>query len=359
MTGMMRHRGQPLLVLGGLLIGWFGIRVSYLELVPEFPVEASGQVLPGLPPTRAQPLAMRSEAEVEEIRMPSTKVPIGQTSGFRSAISRPLASIRAGGNHRAGLTERMISHPLASPVQVEGESPFVPNRGLPAAPYPVAHAPVDSSRWSADGWVLLRDDTITPIQSGLPSYGRSQAGAVFRYRLSTWNGRNLQAHVRASTAISAPHERELAAGLSARILPRIPLRIAAEARVGEQRGEIRVRPAAYAVTELPPIDLPAGGRGEVYLQGGYVGGRDATAFIDGQAKIQRPVVGRREASLSAGAGAWGGAQEGVTRFDAGPTATLTFRLGRTRARLAADYRFRVLGDAEPKNGPALTLSASF
>lgn len=359
MTGIMRHRGQPLLVLGGLLIGWFGIRVSYLQLAPEFPVEASGQVLPGLPPTRARPLAMHSEAEVEESPMPSMNELIRRTSPFRPAISRPLDRITIAGNHRSGLIERAISNPLASPAQIEGETPFVPNRRLPAAPYPVALAPADPSRWSADGWVLLRDDTITPIQSGLPSHGRSQAGAVLRYRLSTWNGRNPQAHVRASTALAAPHERELAAGLSARILPRIPLRIAAEARVGEQRGATRVRPAAYAVTEVPPIDLPAGGQGEVYLQGGYVGGEDATAFIDGQARVQRPIVGRRETSLSAGAGAWGGAQEGVTRFDAGPTATLTFRLGRARARLAADYRFRVLGDAEPKSGPALTLSAGF
>ena len=40
--------------------------------------------------------------------------------------------------------------------------------------------------------------------------------------------------------------------------------------------------------------------------------------------------------------------------DVGPTAAVTFRLGDARGRVAADYRFRVAGDAEPSSGPALT-----
>ena len=39
--------------------------------------------------------------------------------------------------------------------------------------------------------------------------------------------------------------------------------------------------------------------------------------------------------------------------------TPVFRVGEARGRLAADYRFRVAGDAEPRSGPALTVSAGF
>ncbi len=63
--------------------------------------------------------------------------------------------------------------------------------------------------------------------------------------------------------------------------------------------------------------------------------------------------------LRAGAGAWGGAQEDAARLDIGPSASVSFQLGEGRGRLAADYRIRVAGDAEPSSGPALTLSAGF
>jgi len=102
-----------------------------------------------------------------------------------------------------------------------------------------------------------------------------------------------------------------------------------------------------------------GVRGEAYVQAGYVGGRFATAFVDGQARAERRVARLGEAEITAGTGAWGGAQKGAGRLDIGPTAAVSFRLGEARGRVAADYRFRVAGEAEPKSGPALTLSAGF
>ena len=60
-----------------------------------------------------------------------------------------------------------------------------------------------------------------------------------------------------------------------------------------------------------------------------------------------------------GAGAWAGGQEGATRLDLGPRASLRLRLGETASRLALDWRFRVAGEARPASGPALTLSAGF
>jgi hypothetical protein len=215
------------------------------------------------------------------------------------------------------------------------------------------------SRWSADGWLLLREDTTIPILSGRPSYGRSQAGAVVRYNLAPTSPLQPQAYLRGSAALAGPREREIAAGVSARPFPRVPLRLAVEARAGETARGTRLRPAAFAVTEFPPLRLPLGARAEVYAQGGYVGGEYATAFADGQVRVERPLAGRGETGLSAGAGVWGGAQRGAARLDIGPTAAVTFRLGEARGRIAADYRFRLAGDAEPSSGPALTVSAGF
>ena len=218
----------------------------------------------------------------------------------------------------------------------------------------------ERSRWSGDGWLLLRTDGNGPLAPGVPSYGRSQAGAVVRYQLAPSGGHRPLAYARVTRALTGPAESELAAGLAARPLARVPLSVAAEVRVFDGPFGREVRPAAFAVTELPAARLPLGLRAEAYAQAGYVGGRYATAFVDGQARIDRRVARLgQQAEVRAGAGVWGGAQKHAARLDIGPSATASFRLGPTRSRVAVDYRVRVAGEAEPKSGPALTISAGF
>jgi hypothetical protein len=259
----------------------------------------------------------------------------------------------------AGLSQ--LELPTALAAYLQGA---MPRRGVPAAAPLLAslprHAPTDpDSRWSGDAWLMMRQDTTAAVASGRPSYGRSQGGAVVRYRLAPASAHAPQLYLRGSSALAGPLERDVAAGISGRPVPAVPLRVAVEARVSETTGGTELRPAAIALTELPPMRLPHGLRGEAYLQGGYVGGKFATAFIDGQARVEGTVARLGEAELTAGAGAWGGAQKGAGRLDIGPSAAVSFRLGVGRGRLAADYRFRIAGDAEPRSGPALTLSAGF
>jgi len=219
--------------------------------------------------------------------------------------------------------------------------------------------PASVRRWSMDLWALWRDDTTTPITSGRPSYGRSQVGAVLRYSLARESRHAPQLHLRATRALDGASETDVALGASARLLPSVPVRFAAEARVSETDGGTELRGAAYAVTELPPVELPAGMTAEAYVQGGYVTGDFATPFVDGQARITRELAGTDDFRLTAGGGAWGGAQDDAQRLDIGPSAGFSFRVGEARGRISADYRFRVAGDAEPSSGPALTLTAGF
>jgi len=215
-------------------------------------------------------------------------------------------------------------------------------------------------RWSGDGWLYLRQDRAGPLAAAEPSYGRSQAGAMLRYSLAPSSGHRLVGYLRATRALAGPAEDELAAGLAARPLAGLPVSVAAELRVTDEPTGREVRPAAFAVTELPPIGLPFGWRGEAYAQAGYVGGRFATAFVDGQARVDARLVSLgRGAQVRAGGGVWGGAQKHAARLDVGPSATVAFQLGEAQARLALDYRVRVAGDAEPRSGPALTFSAGF
>ena len=219
-----------------------------------------------------------------------------------------------------------------------------------------------ADRWSFDSWLLLRSGRNRQVGGAAlaPSYGASQAGAVVRYRLAPGSDIDPAAHVRATRAFGRDGEGEIAAGFSARPLRGVPVALYSELRLARPgSSEAELRPAVFAVTELPAADLPLGMRGEAYVQAGYVGGRFATAFVDGQARIDRAVANFDLAAVRAGAGAWGGAQKGAARLDLGPTATLDLEVGGAPARIAVDYRVRVAGEAAPGAGVAMTLSTGF
>ncbi len=218
------------------------------------------------------------------------------------------------------------------------------------------------SRWSADGWVLWRRGGQSRPAGGIltPSYGASQAGVVLRYRLAPESGHRPSLYLRATAALNGSGEREAALGLSARPLADVPLSLAGEARFTATPGSRMVRPAGFVVTELPPFALPLGLRGEFYGQAGYVGGKFASPFADGQLRIDRSLATLGGADMRLGGGLWGGAQKGASRLDAGPALTIGKPLGGPASmRLSADWRFRVAGKAAPGSGPAVTLSAGF
>jgi len=216
-------------------------------------------------------------------------------------------------------------------------------------------------RWALDAWGFWRSGrVIAPLTQGrLPIYGASQAGAVLSYRLSPANPRDPKAYARAYRALLRDGETELALGLSARPVGWLPLRAHAELRATDTPTGTHLRPAALVTSELAPIALPARMRTEIYLQGGYVAGKQATAFADGQAHVLRDLAQFDLGKVSAGVGAWGGAQRGAHRVDLGPSARVDFTLGSVPARASIDWRERVAGDAAPRSGVAATLSTRF
>ena len=217
-------------------------------------------------------------------------------------------------------------------------------------------------RWSVDSWVLWRRGSVAASTGGLltPSYGASQAGAVVRYRLAPSSGLRPAAYLRTTAALNGSSERDAALGLQLRPVARLPIALYGEARMTAVPGQTYIRPAAYAVTELAPFALPLGLRGELYGQAGYVGGRNATGFADGQLRVDGRLAELGRGDLRLGGGLWGGAQKGASRLDAGPTLTIGQALGGSGSlRLGADWRFRLAGKAAPGSGPAVTLSAGF
>jgi hypothetical protein len=374
------YRGQPLVALLLILGGWVAMRVMVWDAaaaMADASTPFSAQVVTaGEPPAIAAAVAPAPSLSTEA-------TPFAKDASDPAAPARPLAGMQA---HRAKAPSPQrrtrYSPPPAAPSPVEQAQATAEDRilsmaaltrlPLPArlvaalAPHgaetPASPAAHRDPRWSGDAWLLLRrGGNVSTVSGFLPAtYGASQAGAVLRYRLAPTSEHRPSLYLRGSAALNGSNEREAALGLSARPLAHVPLVLAAEARINSQPGATRLRPAAFAYTELPPFALPYGALAELYAQAGYVGGNFASAFVDGQLRLDRRFARVGDGELRVGGGLWGGAQKGASRLDVGPAVTLGIPLGGAAgARLEADWRFRAAGNAAPASGPALTLSAGF
>ena len=400
-------RGRPVVALGAILGVWVAFRLVFWEspLAPAF-VRAESAAAQAFE-TLVSPQQLRAPKATPEQAAPrgrQGKEPARQDwyrpppAALKAPVMQPIGAIdsamegapAARGTLPAAPSAQSTTGPLTA-RQIVGHNlllaaglsalpmsplltPYVAGRGpraaaVPAAPDPV-FAPATAQRfieegaaprWSMSGWAFLRDGAPAGRQAATtPGYGRSQVGAVLAYALAPASAHRPQAYTRATAATEGPREADLAAGLSARPVPGVPVRVAAEARLSLRSGQTELRPAVYAVSELPPQLLPAGMVGEAYAQAGWVGGDFATGFVDGQARITRPVLREESFTLSAGAGTWAGAQRGTSRLDVGPTVSVSFPVSEdVYGRVSADYRLRVAGNAAPASGPALTLSAGF
>ena len=390
MSGSKRRlRGQPLAALLLLLGFWVGGRAVLWEPLLAGPVGARGPAASDAGPVRLadgperkhgllQPDGQEWPRRAQAVpSLAPASVPVFAPAALPitpppPALSRPgavLPVVPVPPPRKAApgvLAPRIAAAHQMAWLAAVAQLPLPPEAALALAPSPGRQAAgrADQAalpRWSADGWLLLRQggSGISPGGALLPSLGASQVGAVVRYRLAPGSAHRPALYLRASSALRQPRGEELAAGLALRSLAGVPLAAMAEVRLTQTPGGAHLRPAAALVTELPPAALPGGLRAETYVQAGYVGGAGATPFIDGQARIEAPLANAGKFRLRAGAGAWGGAQQGAARLDIGPTATLAVPLGSGGGRLTADWRFRVAGNAAPATGLALTLSAGF
>ena len=385
------RRGQPLMALILVLGSWVSARAMMFD-ASEIPLV---HPLAGLSADAASPIATRRPSLSAEPEPPPlvglSRAPLAFFAPAYSLLPEPdsapvmfanppMRAPAGAGNRRLpqdfapsggwsllpGNASNAFSPAMALLTGVQPSTSLAavqPDSAAPQSAGPAGEGPHNAgSRWSADSWLLWRRGSQTRIAGGLliPSYGASQAGSVLRYRLVRDSAHRPSAYLRITSALDSSAEREASLGLSARPFARIPLVAAAEARLTSTPGRRMIRPAGFIVTELPPLALPLGLRGEAYGQAGYVGGKFATPFADGQLRADRAFLSLARFDVRLGAGLWGGAQKGASRLDAGPSLTIGRPLGRSASmRLAADWRFRVAGKAAPGSGPAVTLSAGF
>lgn len=195
---------------------------------------------------------------------------------------------------------------------------------------------------------------------GNGQYGGSQSALITDVPLLRFgadrNTARLALTGRLAVAHGAPRERELAAGLKWRPSIDIPVNISVERRFRQDR------PDAFAVFVAggqSQIVLPLKFRLDGYGQAGVVSGKLGGAFADMMLQARRPVGRVGPANVIVGAGAWAGGQDKVLRVDVGPSVAAVVPVAGAQFRLEASWRLRVAGNADPGNGPAVSLSTSF
>ena len=378
MIGNRREaHGRPFIALGCLLLAWALARAVLWEspfkttLVPEKTPVLLADTQTGKQASHSRPME-EEKTPPADYRLPLPAISGGLdlrtpwwTSRDIARFIEPLQTATPTTCADVGPAEAMagVRFAPANLHLTKGEEPE--GRDIAAWPSDYAIPAVSSSPLSISAWAFWREGSGVAANSAIPpaSYGASQVGAVLRYRLDPESEHRPDGFLRATHALARQEETDLAAGASARPIPRLPVRAHFEARLSLREGRTEIRPAVYLVTELPERKLPLGLAARVYGQAGYVGGDFATGFVDGVAVVDREVdtfgIGGVRLAGRVGLGAWGGAQKGTERLDMGPSATLDIRGTSIPLRVSTDYRFRVAGRAEPDSGLAVTVSTGF
>lgn len=368
-----RFAGQPLYALFGVLVLYAAMRAywwetPFEEMLPPLAVgvaESDSFVVADSFDAWGGQANVRANDRVSAQRV---NMPVAFSMARPTTIKSANPNVARGGVMHSGPYDNGVNSHRAPPLEEPIVRPKMATDN-PALRQAKASGGItipdvgEGKRWSLNGWLLYRPESATAplLGSGQqPStYGASQAGAVLRYRLAPSNAHRPAAYIRLTSALGNTRDQEVAAGVSARPMPKIPVVIAAEARASRQDQGSEIRPAVFAYTEIPRISLPYQFRAEVYAQAGYIGGDFATPFADGQARIDRKLATTDFATIRTGGGVWGGAQQGAERLDIGPSVRAEFDIAGAPVTLSADYRYRVAGGAAPQSGAAITLSTGF
>jgi hypothetical protein len=328
----------PLRFLLTVLALWIAIRAAILSpdwpagfaLLPEAAAEAPPhRVAPAAAPTPAPPANMRARATIAREFRPESAALTATPPAARLAGIAPI---------RLALPEQSGTRPLQASLP----------GAVPPMPPALRAVQARDSRWSLSAWLLVRDESGTPALTPGGTLGGSQAGARLNYVL----GGGVSLAARVYLPLRHPAGAEVAGGLDWQPLASLPLHLLAERR--QRLG--RDGRSALAVTLYGGASKRLGSRLrlDVYGQAGVVGRRARDLFADGALRLSRQV-----GPVELGAGAWGAAQRGARRLDAGPSLSWRLPVPNANLRLQADWRFRIAGDAMPRSGPALTLAADF
>jgi hypothetical protein len=328
-------------------VGLFKVTPSAAKTPPIVPTQfptiepiaaAPGQVAPQIAPATYAPAVQPVMVPVYYAAQVSRPV----MSGRQSPTPRSYVLLPSLGDWSLAHVAA-VSEPMRAPAAERHES-------MPPPPEPPLEHRLD--RWQLTTWALLRNQQTGVAGSRslatAGQLGASQAGARLFY--------NLKRQLALTARMSAPVGQrggEVAAGVRVQPLSAIPVWLTAERRqrVG-QYGEGRNAFALFLEGGLYQRPLPWRFALDTYLEGGVVGAKSRDLFVDGGLTVTRHLFRQ----FSGGFGLWGGAQPGVSRLDAGPRLTIGVR---KNMKVHLDWRQKLVGNAQPGSGPALTLAGDF
>jgi hypothetical protein len=370
---------QSIRFIGVALFAWAGVRAISLGLVPgtqalAFDLPANPPpTLPSVQPTPLPPVEpMQPQAPSQIAYGPyppyGSYPPYGPYSGY--GPYRPYPAYAP--------YPVYVPMPAAAPGQsVPPQYAYAPPEPQSANPYFAPVAPMEQwpeiafadpvpgtkvtpsfeesglkprfDRLQLSTWAMLRATPGLPSLAGTGTLGGSQAGARLLYRFDP----HIAASLRTSAPINSRRGGEAALGIRYQPFASIPVAITAERRKAfGQYGAGRNAFAAFVEGGLYGRSLPLNSSLDAYLQAGIVGAKSRDWFVDGQAAVTRPVW----RNISAGFGVWGGAQPELSRLDVGPR--LSLRMGKG-IRVHADYRHKLVGNAQPGSGGVVTIAGDF
>lgn len=376
----------PVRFLALLVVAWGGIRAATLGVIPGFtvsharpaptdPPAIAATEFPPIPPVDAAYPEQWSEgwaerSVVQPPPVPATgprqwaRVPAQVPSSYYSPYAYPYMVPAAAPAPPSPRPEWQLPYrsnaeapqfytaiPPIDDWQVDAlASNSLPDRRSSPVPQVLpqmaARQPLDRLQMSS--WALLRGAPAPGALARGGTLGGSQAGARLTYAFNRW----IAASVRSTSPIGGSVGAEIAGGVRVTPFRSIPLAITAERRQSISSHGGRSAFALFAEAGLYRQPMPLDFKLDAYLQAGVVGLKSRDYFADGAFAFTRPVYGR----FSAGLGFWGGIQPGLYRVDAGPR--ISFRV-RDNIHVHADWRQRLVGNAHPASGPALTLAADF
>lgn len=355
----------PLRFLGLVLGGWICLRAAMLAPGWWGVEQAASVALPGARQSATKVIAPDPRSTVAALPAIAAQ-PQPESSGPRPLISRATykrtmhaqvegESLRSAPDASFGSSAPVTARPPTIPLPPS--SPASLAQALPGvvpSPFapPLPDARFGRSRWSGSAWLLARRERGEPALAPGGTLGGSQAGARILYRVNGDPARPLALTGRLYLPLHRAAGAEVAAGIDWQPAARLPVHILAERRqaLGEEGR------SAFALTLYGGVSrpLPHGVRVDAYGQAGVAGVRARDLFVDGSVRVTAPA-----GPVEIGGAAWGAAQPGAARLDAGPQVSVRIHAGPAALRLSADWRFRVAGDAAPDSGPALTLAADF
>ena len=345
--------------------GWVGLRAATLGLIPGFTVSYAKTIpdlppiaqteFPPLPPVQAQfpqyaPPPRPQYAGYPAVSPVPFRVPVPYYSPYPYPAASEPVSIppRPAWHLPSSDSYEVVSAP--DEWQLADAGSFPGRRSTPAPPI-ASNAPVAKrlDRVQLTSWAMLRGSSTPGALASGGTLGGSQGGARLTYNFS----RMLAASLRTTTPLGGSRGAEVAAGIRVTPFRSIPIAITAERRQSISRfGGGRSAFAVFAEGGVYHHPMPLDFDLDAYLQAGVVGLRSRDLFADGAFAFTRPVWGR----FSAGFGVWGGAQPGLYRVDAGPRISMRIR---DNIYAHVDWRQRLVGNAAPASGPAVTLGADF